>query len=82
MLADDLLVLFHIDRLMKQFERPVNIDEIGGHIGPNPDPATRVAALGERGYVVDLIQPGGPNYELTAKGVAALEWWRQHDWTA
>ena len=62
---------------VRVFGRPPDLGAIAPRIGPSPDPATRFEALIDREYLRDLIQPGGPNYELTAHGAAALAWWSQ-----
>ena len=71
---DEARVLFHLSRLKDQGWIPVAPEVLYSRVGSDPDPATMLNALVERGYVERYVRPEGGSYELTAKGEAALEW--------
>ena len=71
---DEARVLFHLSRLKDQGWIPVAPEVLYSRVGSDPDPARMLDALVERAYVERVVRPAGGSYELTPKGVAALEW--------
>ena len=70
---DEARVLFHLSRLKDQGWIPVAPEVLYSRVGSDPDPARMLVTLVERGYVERFMRPEGGSYELTPKGVAALE---------
>lgn len=69
---DEARVLFHLDRLKDQGWVPVAPEVLYSRLGSEPDPATMLATLVDRGYVERVIRSAGGSYELTDAGIAAL----------
>jgi DNA-binding PadR family transcriptional regulator len=69
---DEARVLFHLNRLKDQGWVPVAPEVLDTRLGSEPDPATMLATLVDRGYVERVIRSSGGSYELTDAGLAAL----------